>query len=151
LRADLVPDEFRAEALAAALSTHTTGKRVLLVRASRGRETLAEDLRSAGARVGQVVVYTSRDVEQADAGISAALAAGKIDWVTVSSSAIARSLAKLFGDALRNTKLASISPITSGVLRELGFEPAVEATEYTMAGLAEAIAASSAQRNQRPS
>ncbi len=59
--------------------------------------------------------------------------------ITVTSSAIARSLAKLFGDDLRRSKLASISPLTSGVLRELSFEPAAEATEYTMAGLVEAI------------
>jgi uroporphyrinogen-III synthase len=41
---------------------------------------------------------------------------------------------------LRRAKLASISPITSGVLRELGYEPAVEAMEYTLAGLTAAIA-----------
>ena len=70
-------------------------------------------------------------------------AAGQIDWVTVTSSAIARSLAKLFGEQLRRAKLASISPLTSGVLRELGYQPAVEAAEYTMPGLAAAIARAS--------
>jgi uroporphyrinogen-III synthase len=35
--------------------------------------------------------------------------------------------------------LASISPITSQTLRELGYEPTVEATTYTMDGIIEAI------------
>jgi uroporphyrinogen III methyltransferase / synthase len=57
----------------------------------------------------------------------------------VTSSAIARSLAALFGPDLKKAKLASISPITSGVLRELGFAPAAEATRYTTEGVVEAI------------
>jgi len=64
--------------------------------------------------------------------------------VAVTSSAIARSLAALFGPALHNAKLASISPVTSATLRELGFEPAAEAREYTMAGVVDAIVAGAA-------
>jgi uroporphyrinogen III methyltransferase/synthase len=139
LKADLVPDEFRAESLAAALVPDARGQRFLLARASRGREVLAEELLAAGGIVEQVVVYSSRDVEPADPEVSAALAAGRIDWITVTSSAIARSLANLFGDDLHKSKLASISPITSATLRELGHEPAAEAREYTMEGVVEAL------------
>jgi uroporphyrinogen III methyltransferase/synthase len=141
LRPDTVPDEYRAEALAESLAVDAPGKRFLLARASRGREVLAEQLRAAGGQVEQVVVYTSRDVPVPDPEIASALTAGKIDWVTVTSSAIARSLSAMFGEQLRLTRLASISPITSAVLRELGFEPAAEAAEYTMAGIVEAILA----------
>ncbi len=136
----VVPDSFRAEALAEALLNEVRGHRFLLLRASRGREILAERLSAAGATVEQAVVYSSVDVEQPEATVAALLRQGRIDWTTVTSSAIARSLGKLFGEDLRKTRLASISPLTSGVLRELGFEPAVEATEYTMEGLASAIA-----------
>jgi uroporphyrinogen III methyltransferase/synthase len=139
LRADLVPEHFRAEALAAALLPEAAGRRFLLARASRGRDVLAEQLTAAGAAVEQIVVYTSTDVEQPEADIAAMLRAGRIDWVTVTSSAIARSLSRLFGDQLRRARLASISPLTSGVLRELGYQPAAEAVEYTLAGLAAAI------------
>ena len=139
-RVDLLPEQFRAESLAEALASHAAGKRFLLARASRGREVLAERLAAAGAVVDQVVVYTSTDVEQPTAEAAALLHAGKIDWITVTSSAIARSLVGLFGDELQRAKLASISPITSGVLRELGYEPAAEAKEYTFAGLTAAIA-----------
>jgi uroporphyrinogen III methyltransferase/synthase len=89
--------------------------------------------------VEQVVAYQSLDVQQPDEEIAAALAAGRIDFVAVTSSAIAQSLARMFGDSLRRAHLASISPITSAALRSLGFPPHAEATQYTMAGVVEAI------------
>ena len=52
---------------------------------------------------------------------------------------IARSLARMFGENLRQTKLASISPVTSATLSDLGLEPAAEAGVYTMPGLVQAI------------
>lgn len=139
LRADVIPSEFRAESLADSLVGEASGRHFLLVRASRGREVLAAQLKAAGAMVEQIVAYTSSDVDQPDPEIAAMLIAGRIDWITVTSSSIARSLVRLFGVNLRQSKLASISPVTSNTLRELGYEPAVEATEYTMPGLIAAI------------
>jgi uroporphyrinogen III methyltransferase/synthase len=138
LKADVQPEEFRAEALAAALRSNAAGQRFLLIRASRGREVLAEELRAAGGEVTQVVAYQSVDAPVRDE-VRRTLASGGIHWITVTSSAIARSLVAMFGEDLRRAKLASISPITSQTLRELGFEPAVEATEYTMPGVVQAI------------
>lgn len=140
LRADAVPAQYRAEALAETLRPEAGDRRFLLVRASRGREVLAETLRGAGALVEQIVVYTNSDVLQADAHVTAALEAGEIDWVTVTSSTIAQSVVRLFGPRLRRTRLVSISPITSGVLHALGYAPAAEADQYTMDGVVEAIA-----------
>jgi uroporphyrinogen III methyltransferase / synthase len=139
LRAEVIPAEFRAESLAQSLAGQASGLRFLLIRASRGRAVLAEQLTATGAYVEQVVAYTSSDVSQPDPEIFQLLAAGRIDWITVTSSSIARSLVNLFGDKLRQSKLASISPVTSAALRDLGYEPAVEATEYTMAGLVATI------------
>jgi len=141
LKADLVPEEYRAEALAEALANEASGQRFLLVRASRGREVLAETLLAAGGIVDQVVVYNNTDVVEQDPRIAEAMAAGKIDWVTVTSSTIARSLIRLFGESLKQTRLASISPVTSATLREQGYEPEAEAKEYTMEGVVEAILA----------
>lgn len=139
LAADLVPDQYRAEALAEVLARNAKGRRFLLARASRGREVLAEQLVAAGAAVEQIVVYSSVDVEYADPTVTAMLHSGRIDWITVTSSAIARSLARLFGDDLFRAKLAAISPITSATLRELGHAPAVEAGEFTVEGLLAAL------------
>ena len=100
----------------------------------------------------QIVVYSSSDVQQADAEVLEPMAAGRIDWVTVTSSSIAHCLVRLFGERLGRVKLASISPVTSAVLRELGYPPAAEATPYTMEALAEAIARCRADASaQQPS
>ncbi len=143
LHADLQPDEFRAEALAEALIATRHGdlrfQRILLIRASRGREVLAEQLTNAGAWVDQVVAYTSGDVDSPAPEIAEQLAGGEFAWVTVTSSAIARGLVRMFGESLKQTRLASISPVTSDTLRGLGFEPSAEAAVYTIEGLVQAI------------
>jgi len=143
LETDAQPDQYRAELLAAKLAPDARGRRFLLARASRGREVLAETLTAVGAVVEQIVVYSSVDVTQPDNDIQTRLAAGEIGWTTITSSAIARSLVSMFDADLRKTKLASISPVTSATLRELGFEPAAEASEYTMEGMVAAIVAAS--------
>jgi uroporphyrinogen III methyltransferase/synthase len=146
LRADLQPDDYRAEALAESLAPLARGARVLLIRASRGREVLAESLAGAGAEVTQVVAYESRDVAEPDADVAAALAAGQVGWVTVTSSAIARSLVGLFGPDLAKASLAAISPLTGGVLAEAGFQPAAVASRFTTDGLIDAILDAEAAR-----
>jgi len=88
----------------------------LLVGASRGRQVLAPELERMGAHVDRIVVYASSDVTEPDPAVRELLASRGIDWITVTSSASARSLARLYGDAIRSARIASISPVTSGVL-----------------------------------
>ncbi len=158
LHADLQPEEYRAEALAEALAdvavdNGVIGKKFLLLRASRGREYLAETLAAAGAAsettVEQVVVYESRDVAHAEEEIAETLAAGKIDWVTVTSSAIARSLVQLFGADLARTKLAAISPLTALELAGAGYPPTAIASQYTSDGLIDAILQAEAENSHK--
>lgn len=139
LTADLCPGEYRAEALAEALSNEARCKRFLLVRASRGREVLADMLRQAGGKIHQVVAYESTDIGAPDPDIAEQMAAGSIAWTTVTSSAIARSLVRLFGDSLHRTRLAAISPLTASVLQKHGFSADAVANEYTTEGLVRAI------------
>tara|TARA_Y100001934_G_scaffold125122_1_gene152372 strand:+ start:99 stop:806 length:708 start_codon:yes stop_codon:yes gene_type:complete len=147
LKVNRQPDIYSAEELAAILDAKK-GDQFLLARANRGREILAETLRKAGATVDQVIVYESMDETEVDADIADAMANQQIDWVTVTSSAIARSLVSLFGPALQHVHLASISPITSAVLRELGYEPTVEAKVFTMEGIVAAIRQHTTQLQQ---
>ena len=146
LVADVLPKAWRAEAMAETLleSGKASGQKFLLLRASRGREVLAERLREAGAVVDQVVVYESRDVESASDEVEEFWERDQVHWVTITSSAIARSVVKLWGPRLQQIKLASISPVTSETLRELGFEPVAEATEFTPDGVIDAILKSEA-------
>lgn len=139
LRADFLPAQYRAEALAQMLAADASQRRFLLVRASRGREILAESLTAAGGQVRQIVAYESRDVTQTDTAICNRMRAAEIDWTTVTSSAIARSLMHLFGDELHKTQLAAISPLTASVLSEAGYSVAAVAEKYTTDGLVDAI------------
>lgn len=139
LKADVQPAEYRAEALATSLAPQVRGQRVLLARASRGREVLAELLTAAGANVEQVVVYESRDVTHPADEVLEALTAGRIDWTTVTSSAIARSLVAMFGETLRKTRIVAISPLTAEVLTQSGDLPTVVADTYTTDGIISAI------------
>lgn len=153
LHTDLTPDEYRAESLADAIIERIREDQkeytselppdwspvALLVRASRGREVLAQRLTESGITVEQVVAYTSRDVIEPDPQVRAALTEGRIDWITVTSSAIARSLINMLGEDLHRARLAAISPITSKTLTDAGYQPTVEAEVYTIEGLIDAI------------
>jgi uroporphyrinogen III methyltransferase/synthase len=147
LHADLVPESFRAEALAEALKPCVGGQRVLWARASRGRDVLPAELRAAGARLEEVVVYRNLDVESLDAAIVEAVEKGEIDWVCVSSPSIARAFPRLLSPAARDmigkgVRVASISSITSAAAREAGLPVDAEAVTYTWEGLLAAIVAS---------
>jgi len=138
--ADIVPETFTAEAVADALLAEAgQGKRFLHLRASRGRDILRQRLTEAGGNVTEIAVYRSVDRTCADPQIVELMQGGKIDYVTVTSSAIARSLVNMFGELLRQTSLVSISPITSQTLLELGFPPQREAAETSLTGIVNAL------------
>jgi uroporphyrinogen III methyltransferase / synthase len=145
LRCDVVPNEYRAEALAEALSPLVNNQRVLWARADRGREVLSERLTAAGATLEQVVVYTNRDVDALPAHELGMLERGDLDWIGLSSPSIARNLAKLLTPAARQhlntrTKLCAISPVTAAAAQEAGLPIATTATEYTWDGMFRAMA-----------
>jgi uroporphyrinogen III methyltransferase/synthase len=144
LEPDLSPAEFRSEALAAALKPLAFGQRVLLARADRGREVLYDDLREV-AEVEQVAVYSQVDAVQPDTAVLDALRRGEVDYVLLTSSNIARSLARVLDapcqQRLRSgeTRIVSISPVTSAAIRELDWPVAAEATVYTMQGMIDSL------------
>ena len=147
LQCDLVAEEHRAEGLATAIAPHARDARMLLLRANRGREVLAEQLRTAGAAVEQVVVYASSDVASPDETILHEMQQGRIHVVAVTSSAIARNAVRLFGDALANAALVSISPVTSATLTELNLNVSTEAATYNIPGVVAAVQEYWAGRN----
>ena len=62
-------DPARAEALAESIGTEASGKKFLLLRASRGREVLSERLTQKGGHVEQIVVYNSIDINARLVGV----------------------------------------------------------------------------------
>ncbi len=149
LRCDIVPGEFRAEALAVALLPHVRGRRVLWAGANRGRDVLPDTLNSAGAQVEKLIVYNNDDVDRLDPQVVARIRSGKLHWIGLSSPSIALRLATLLAaEGLDSsnlpTKIASISPVTSQTARDAGLSVDVEAVEYTWEGILQAIVAAQA-------
>ncbi|MCA9188856.1 MAG: uroporphyrinogen-III C-methyltransferase [Pirellulaceae bacterium] len=139
LIADLVPGHYNAESLADELAPLAANKRVWIIRADRTREILRDQLASVSAIVHELIVYRSLDVTTPDPDILHAMQQGQIDWVTVTSSAIAQSLVQMFGEVLGNTRLASLSPRITDTLKQLGHAVAAEAPQPTNAALVDAI------------
>jgi uroporphyrinogen III methyltransferase/synthase len=146
LEPDLIPGAFRSEDLAAVLKEPAAGQRVLLARADRGRDLLRQEL-AAVAAVEQVAVYSQVDAVEACPEVLAQIRQGEMDYITLTSSNIARALVQRLDAESRGriesgaVQLVSISPVTSAAVRELGLPVAAEATEYTTAGLIAALVA----------
>jgi uroporphyrinogen III methyltransferase/synthase len=143
LSADLVPDAFRSEDLAAALLEKATGRRVLLARADRGRPLLKEELARV-ADVEQIAVYRSADAQSLPDAVVERIAEGTVDWITLTSSAITERLHDLLPEPARRrvgtlVRLATLSPVTSATARRLGWSVAAEARTYTWDGLVRAL------------
>jgi uroporphyrinogen III methyltransferase/synthase len=139
LRADIVPSDFRAESLAESLTQEARDKNVLIIRASRGRDELSSALQQGGASVTQVVTYQHLDVAQVDPSIIDLARAEKIDWITLTSRATATNAFTLFGDAMKKMKIATLSPVTSARVEEIGLQVTAEADPYTIDALIESI------------
>jgi len=142
--ADLVPASFVAEALAEELIqlNQTSGKRFLLLRADIARPALPQLLSQAGAVVSELTAYRTVAADHIDESATAALQQNTVDWITFTSSSTAQNMVKLLADKrdlLTGVKLASIGPITSDTLRQLGLEPTVQADPHDIDGLIQAI------------
>ncbi len=139
IQSDIVPTDFNGDQLAGIIASEANGKKVLIIRASRGNQRISEILTEAGSQVTQIASYSHEDVTEVDDTILEKMASGEIDWVTAMSSETLRNLYRCFGDSLRDCKLATISPITSQVAKELGLTVSAEASPYTSQGLIQSI------------
>ena len=157
IKVDLVPGEFRAEALVSAISAAgpVDGVRVLLPRADIGREVVVDQLRQAGAIVTDVVAYRTflNDTpREGDLDVYALLLEGRIDVVTFVSPSAVRSFVKIYGteaaaDLLKNTVVAVIGPVTAEAARQLGIPVTIQPPTHTIAALVDAIVAHYAHKN----
>lgn len=152
LRADVVPAVFTAESLGETLHSEATGRSILLVLAEDVPPTLRNALTVAGARVTVAAAYSNR-IPAGSLSAVRELFANAMNWpdaITFTSASTARNLAALLEAAAislpNGIVRASIGPITSRALAELGLSPQIEAPESTIAALAEAIVACFAAR-----
>jgi uroporphyrinogen-III synthase len=121
------------------------GERVLLPQAEDARPVLADGLRAAGMEVTTVVAYRKVVPPEATDHAARLFGGGPLGWVTFTSPSTARAFAGLFGERWperrATLRAASIGPVTSDALRELGVAPTVEAATASDEALAAAIAA----------
>lgn len=148
LRADVVPDTFTGEALAAALTaTPRDGdggrpRRVLLARAQTAGAALPDALRAAGDEVVDLALYATVAEPLAD---DARARIASADYVTFTSASTATFLAAAGGmPSGDRPRLVSIGPVTTEALHALGTAPAVEAAQATIDGLVAALVADAA-------
>ena len=144
LAVTLVPESYVAESLLTGLTGQVSGRRILLARAAIARDVIPEALRQAGAEVDVVDAYRNVLPETAPEQLRRALAEG-LDAVTFTSSSSATHLSEAARAAgidfpFAGVPAISIGPITSQTLRELGWEPALEASPSDIPGLISAVA-----------
>ena len=148
IRADVVPAEFKAEALVEAVGAvggaeGLQGFRVLLARAAEAREVIPEELTRRGAEVDVVPAYRTVKSTPDTEGIRAMLRDGKIHAVTFTSSSTVKHFLDLVGEEsrelLKGVVIASIGPITAETAARHGIVSHIVPGNYTIPALTDAL------------
>lgn len=146
LTPDIIPTEFQAEGVIAAL-THVgiRGNHILIPRAEVAREILPDQLRELGATVEVIPVYRTIVPAVDVASLMQQLQDGQVAVVTFTSSSTVRNFMELLGGRdrvrplLAGTVVACIGTITARTAEEYGVTVTVMPAENTVPALADAI------------
>jgi len=147
IRPDLIPTEYRAEAVAAAFSgMKSKGVRILLPRAARAREVLPEQLRGMGFQVDVVPVYRTVKPDYDTDHIRDILEKGVVDMVTFTSSSTVTNFFDMFEgkkeelqEWMSGVAVACIGPVTAETAKGKGLSVSVIPREYTIESLTQSI------------
>jgi uroporphyrinogen III methyltransferase/synthase len=145
LRSDIVPKTYRAESILEAFADQPIKNcKILLPRAKKARSVLPKELTRQGAQVNEVTAYQTLAVAEQSEDLIKALSQREIDLVTFTSSSTAINFRQLlpddqFQDLMHTVQVASIGPITSETAIKLGFQISIEAQDFTIEGLCQAI------------
>jgi uroporphyrinogen III methyltransferase/synthase len=134
LVADLVPDEFVAEALVECFPEGDG--RVLLPRAAAARDVLPRGLSAKGWSVDVVEAYRTQPELPSPAELQAASAA---DAITFTSSSTVTNYLAVAGDRAVPPVVACIGPVTASTARDAGLHVDLVAAEHTIDGLVAAL------------
>ncbi len=141
MKVALVPPKYVAEWLLKALRPLVGGESVLLVRAEVARDVLPSGLRAAGAEVTVADAYRNELPAGSVAKLKQILLREKPyssgDYIHKFIHCSKRPCFAIGGGVILppETVLASIGPVTSATMRQLGWTPTVEAKESTIGGL----------------
>jgi uroporphyrinogen III methyltransferase/synthase len=144
VRADFVPDVFTGRELGKQLigAANVSGKKILLLRSQIASNELVELLSAGGAQVDNVAVYTAVTEKKEPSRLVTGIRNGTIDWLTFASpSSVDGFFEQVPAEAVGagKVKVASIGPVTSERLKQLGVKVDVTASEHALDGLLDAI------------
>lgn len=143
VKVNVVPKEYVAESVVKSLRRGIAGKRVLLARAKVARDVIPRELRKLGAKVDVVEAYETIVPQSSRARLRVVLSNPnrRPHMITFTSSSTVRNFMTLLGKNVwrPRPRFASIGPVTSATLRELGLPVDIEAEKYTIPGLIQAI------------
>jgi uroporphyrinogen III methyltransferase / synthase len=148
---DVIPAEFKAEGVFAALSQFVGGTEqlarinFLIPRAAIARDYLPKALEQAGARVDVVPTYRTVIPPELDRGRLSAMLAGSADCIAFTSSSTVKNLGLLFdttdlSETLKGLTIACIGDITAATAEEYGLHVDIQPKQFTISALARAIA-----------
>jgi len=137
----LMPDKAVSEGLADAfLGEDLRGSRILIPSAAVTRNVLAAELTTVGATVQEVEAYRNVIPPGSREKALTVFRPPYPDWVTFASASAFEHLVELVGiEALRETKIATIGPITSEAVRNGGLVVHAEARVASTDGIVDAL------------
>ena len=137
-----LPQHSTAEGLLEVLLPHAAGTTMLLPRAAAARDLLPDTLHAAGATVTIAEAYRTVIPPGSAEALSTALTEG-LDAITFTSASTAQNLMTLLQQTQLEipveTVLASIGPITTQAMQELGLAATLESGQATIAALVQRI------------
>ena len=153
IKADFVPEVFTGRALGKQLirSANVRGKKILLLRSQLASSELVDILAGAGAEVDNIAIYTTTAAKSDPSRLIEAIIRGTMDYVTFASpSSVDGFFGQIDVDLVRSSdiKVASIGPVTSERLKQLGVAVHVTATEHTLDGLLHTIEESEGSKQE---
>lgn len=133
--ADIIPQSYTSEGIAETLyGQQISHKKFLLPRAEAGRDYLVDFIRNNGGICNVVPIYKTTLPKRIEPLHK------KIDIATFTSSSTVDNFITLYGkEALKDTIIASIGPITSKTLERHGLPVHIEAKKYDIPGLIDAM------------
>ena len=144
IKPDLVPAEYRAEAIVDAFRDMDKDVKILIPRALRARKILPDELRKMGAKVDVVPAYQTVMPDNDTKRVAEMIASRDVDMVTFTSSSTVTNFMAMFGENSIEEKMAGVSvacigPITAETARKAGLSVDLIPERYTIDDLVMAI------------
>jgi uroporphyrinogen III methyltransferase/synthase len=152
IHVDVVPAEFKAEGVFAALADYVGGREnlhrlnFLIPRAAVARDFLPKALEQAGARVDTIAAYRTVAPQTIDrAKIESLILGGGVDCITFTSSSTVTNFAQLFdaqdlSELLKGVRVACIGDVTARTAADYNLKTDIQPRKFTTHALVRAIA-----------